>query len=121
MCVEGAKFHRNYDIVNLLHFLSDFVNSKVFYTSTQFVCRPLFNLENPRAYFPLIPTSLLLTVPALRLPHLYEGHVHLVHVRPLLSVHLDTDKALVEESPDILALKRLSLHHVTPVTGGVAH
>ena len=53
-------------------------------------------------------------------PDLNEGHVHAVHVGPLLPVHLDADKAGVEQRPNLLALKGLPLHDVAPVAGGVA-
>ena len=53
-------------------------------------------------------------------PDLNEGHVHTVHVGPLLPVHLDADKAGVEQCPNLLTLKGLPLHDVAPVQGGVA-
>ena len=53
-------------------------------------------------------------------PDLNEGHVHAVHVGPLLPVHLDADKAGVEQRPNLLDLKGLPLHDVAPVAGGVA-
>ena len=50
---------------------------------------------------------------------LHERHVNLVHVRPLLAVHLDADKMFVEKSADPLVLERLAFHHMAPVAGGI--
>ena len=49
------------------------------------------------------------------------GHVDLVHVGALLAVHLDGYEVLVQDIGGFLVLERFALHHVTPVTGGVAH
>jgi hypothetical protein len=51
---------------------------------------------------------------------LNKHHVDFVHIRPLLAVHLDGDKILVEESGDGSVFKRFALHHVAPVAGRVA-
>src|SRR5690606_31893283 len=51
---------------------------------------------------------------------LHGRHVERVDVRPLLSVYLDVDEAIVHDRRRILVLERFSLHHVAPVTGGVA-
>ena len=53
--------------------------------------------------------------------HLNKGHVDVVDVRSLLPVHLDGHVAFVEDSPDVVVLEGLPLHHVAPVAGGVAH
>ena len=53
--------------------------------------------------------------------HLYEGHVDLINVRSLFSVHFDAHKVFAEQCANLLALKRLLLHHVTPVAGRVAN
>ena len=50
-----------------------------------------------------------------------RGHVDRVDVGPLLPVHLDRDHVLVEQRRRLGVLERLVGHHVTPVTGGVAH
>ncbi len=49
-----------------------------------------------------------------------EGHVDLVHVRPLLAVHLDADEVRVEEGGDLRALEGLAFHDVAPMAGRVA-
>ena len=49
-----------------------------------------------------------------------ERHVDLVHVRPLLAVHLDADEVRVEERGDLGALEGLALHDVAPMAGRVA-
>src|SRR5205814_1169656 len=48
-------------------------------------------------------------------------HVDGVDVRPLLTVDLDVDKALVHQARGLLVLERLALHHVAPVAGRVPH
>lgn len=53
--------------------------------------------------------------------YLHEGHVHLVHIWPLLSVYLHADKVLIEQVANLLILEGFLLHHVAPVTGGVPH
>ena len=50
-----------------------------------------------------------------------RGHVDRVHVGPLLPVHLDRDHVRVDQRRRLGVLERLVGHHVTPVTGGVAH
>ena len=57
---------------------------------------------------------------ALAARRLDEGHVDLIHVRPLLAVHLDADEVLVEEGGDRRALEGLALHDVAPMAGRVA-
>ena len=51
---------------------------------------------------------------------LHERHVNLVHVRPLLAVHLDADEMFVENLGGRLALEGFPLHDVTPMAGRVA-
>ena len=57
------------------------------------------------------------TLCSLSSAHLYEGHVDLIDIRSLFSVHFDAHKVLAEQRANLLALKRLPLHHVTPVAG----
>ena len=57
---------------------------------------------------------------ALAARRLDEGHVDLVHVRPLLPVHLDADEMLVEERRELLVLEGLALHDMAPVAGRIA-
>ncbi len=52
---------------------------------------------------------------------LHGLHVDLVHVGPLLAIHLDVDEEPVHERGDLVVLERLALHDVTPVAGRVAH
>ena len=49
-----------------------------------------------------------------------KGHVDLVHVRPLLAVHLDADEVRVEERRDLGAFEGLAFHDVAPMAGRVA-
>ena len=58
--------------------------------------------------------------PSLPGHQLAHRHVDAVDVRPLLAVHLDRDEVPVEERRHVRVLERLVLHHVAPVTGGVA-
>ncbi len=59
--------------------------------------------------------------PAAPAGHRLHGlHVDLVHVGPLLTVHLDGDEEAVHERGDLVVLEGLALHHVTPVAGRVA-
>ncbi len=51
---------------------------------------------------------------------LHECHVNLVHVRPLLAVHLDADEMFVEIFADAPVLERFAFHDVAPVAGGIA-
>ena len=51
---------------------------------------------------------------------LHEGHVNLVHIGPLLAIHLDADEARVQKHRDLFVLERFALHDVAPVAGGVA-
>jgi len=55
------------------------------------------------------------------LAHLDEGHVDTVNIWPFFAIHFDADKVFIEELPNFLTLKRLSLHHVAPVASGVTH
>ena len=67
-------------------------------------------------------TNHINTAPCFSLsPYLYESHVDLIDVRSLFPVHLDADKVLLEDGSNLLTLKRLSLHHVTPVAGRVTN
>ena len=70
----------------------------------------------------MVPLQYLLEL-LLPLPcsYLHESHIDLVHIRPLLPVHLHTHKTPVEQLSYLLALKGFSLHHMTPVTCGVAN
>jgi len=52
--------------------------------------------------------------------YLHGRHVDLVQVGPLLAVHLDGDKVLVENLGRLEILEKFQLHDVTPVTGRVA-
>ena len=52
--------------------------------------------------------------------HLHRAHVDRVEVGPLFPVDLDRDVVRVHVGRDLLVLERLLLHHVAPVTGGVA-
>ena len=52
---------------------------------------------------------------------LADGHAQAVNVRALLPVHLDGDKALVEQFRHLRVLEALPCHHVAPVAGAVAH
>ena len=48
-----------------------------------------------------------------------KGHVDLVHVRPLLAVHLDADEVGVQEAGDLGALEGFAFHDVAPMAGRV--
>ena len=50
----------------------------------------------------------------------HRVHVDRVDVRALLTVDLHAHEELVHQLSRLLVLERLALHHVTPVTGGVA-
>lgn len=54
-----------------------------------------------------------------RFAHLHKSHVHFVHIWPLLSVHLHTDKVLIEQARYLFILEGLLLHHMTPVAGRI--
>lgn len=47
--------------------------------------------------------------------HLYKGHVDLVHVGSLLSVHFDADKVVTQDFANFLVFERLPLHNMAPV------
>ena len=49
-----------------------------------------------------------------------DRHIHRVHVRPLLPVHLHRHEVPVEDLGHRLILKGLPRHHVAPVAGGIA-
>ena len=51
---------------------------------------------------------------------LHESHVNLVHVRPLLAIHLDADEVQVQERRDFFILERFALHDVAPVASRIA-
>eukprot|EP00825_Cyclidium_porcatum_P015813 TRINITY_DN19079_c0_g1_i1.p2 TRINITY_DN19079_c0_g1~~TRINITY_DN19079_c0_g1_i1.p2 ORF type:complete len:283 (+),score=-24.92 TRINITY_DN19079_c0_g1_i1:540-1388(+) len=51
--------------------------------------------------------------------HLADLHIHRVDIRPLLAVHLDADKCLIEQCGNFLVLERFVRHHVAPVTGRI--
>ena len=53
--------------------------------------------------------------------HLNEGHVDTVNIRSLLTVYFNAHKVLIEKCSNLFTLKRLSLHHMTPMAGGVPH
>ena len=50
----------------------------------------------------------------------YRGHIDLVHIGMALPVDLDRDKVLIEQGGDGRVFETLPLHHMAPVTGGVA-
>ena len=52
--------------------------------------------------------------------HLHRVHVDLIQIRPLFAVDFNVDEELVHQAGDLFILERLALHHMTPVTGGVA-
>ncbi len=47
-------------------------------------------------------------------------HVHAVDIRSLFAIDFHRDKILGHELRDLSVGKGLALHHVTPMTGGVA-
>ena len=51
---------------------------------------------------------------------LQRRHVDSIHVRTLFPIHLDVDEVPVHEVRDAGILEHLPLHHVAPVTRGVA-
>ena len=51
---------------------------------------------------------------------LHGAHVDGVEVGPHLAIDLDDDVVLVQIPRDLLVVERLLLHHVAPVTGGIA-
>ncbi len=51
---------------------------------------------------------------------LHERHVDAIDVGPLFAIDLDRNEEVVEHAGHPDALERLPLHHVAPVTGGVA-
>ena len=52
--------------------------------------------------------------------HLRGVHVDLIEIGPLLAIDLDRDEPLVDDHRDLLVFEALVLHHMAPVTGGVA-
>jgi len=53
--------------------------------------------------------------------HPLDGlHVERIDIRALLAVDLDAYEQLVHQRRRALVLERLTLHHMAPVTGGVA-
>ena len=52
--------------------------------------------------------------------HLNGVHVDLIEIRTFFAIDLDVDEVVVHQLGDGLVFERLVLHHVTPVTGGVA-
>ena len=46
-------------------------------------------------------------------------HIDLVEIGAFFPIDFDTDKMPIHERRNGLVLKRLPLHHVTPVTGGI--
>ena len=47
-------------------------------------------------------------------------HVNIIHIRALFTIDLDRDEVLVHVGGNLLVFKALSLHHMTPITRGVA-
>ncbi len=47
--------------------------------------------------------------------HLHRIHIRLVEVRTLLSINLHAHEVLIHQRRNLVVLKRLMLHHVTPV------
>ena len=54
------------------------------------------------------------------LDHLYRFHVDLIHIRTLFAVHFHTDEVLIHQLGNIVTLKTLMRHHMTPVAGRIA-
>ena len=53
------------------------------------------------------------------LDHLHRFHVDLIHIRTLFAIHLHTDEVLIHQLGDIVTLKTLMRHHMTPVAGRI--
>jgi hypothetical protein len=51
--------------------------------------------------------------------HLLRDLIDAVDVRSLFSIHLDVDKAFVQDARDPVVLERFVGHNVAPMTGGV--
>jgi len=51
--------------------------------------------------------------------HLHRVHVNLIEIRTLFAIDFDVHKVVVHQLGDLFVLKRLVLHDMTPVTGGV--
>ena len=56
-----------------------------------------------------------------RSTYLHKRHVDLVHIWSLFSVHLHTHKIIVQQLCYVFTLKRLSFHHMTPVTSRITN
>ena len=52
--------------------------------------------------------------------HLHRAHINLIEIRALFPVDFNIDEQLVHQARDLFVLERLALHHMTPVTGGIA-
>ena len=52
---------------------------------------------------------------------LHAGHIDLVDVWILFSVHLNANKVLVENGGDLRIVETLDLHNVTPMTGRITN
>ncbi|MNC24805.1 hypothetical protein D3C75_728700 [compost metagenome] len=59
--------------------------------------------------------------PALPGHGLAHRHVHMIHIGPLLPVHLHRNKMRIQQRRHFLILKGLPFHDVAPVTGGIAN
>ncbi len=51
---------------------------------------------------------------------LHRRHVDRIEIGPLFAIDFDVDEMLVHDGGGALVLERLVLHHMAPVTGGVA-
>src|SRR5215467_6972476 len=52
--------------------------------------------------------------------HLCRFLIDVVEIRSFFPIHLDVDEMLVHEGGDLVILKRLVCHHMTPMAGRVA-
>jgi len=53
--------------------------------------------------------------------HLNRIHIDFIEIRSHFAVYFDIDEPLIHDLGDRLILKRLLLHHMAPVAGGVAN
>ena len=84
-------------------------------------CQPLFTPEigpTPNRA-PVWQRYAIQRPPASPRHELHGIHIHLVHIRPLLAIHLDIQEMGIHEGGSLLIFERLVLHDVAPVTGTV--